>query len=398
MRKKSTYIILLLLTILEWPASSKNSEIAKNYPQIIDISFTPTMPSYTAKYSAGLFSDAGSWIGFTNPAKDNWVNGFCGPFTIENRNWICKSLAEIGVEKNGQILNANEFKRDSVSYFPGELYMSSKCQELKIEQQLFFIDKNHTLLQLNAEQVKWIINSTIWLSNTTLKKVDNSLVIQLEKGELLTVTFPKDFSLEIKDNSYIAKSSSKSNCQYLLISFFSNKEESTLAAKTSAGILKNAAKSIEQSKERWDEYLTKTLRTGVPAEFNRVAVKSVVTLMANWRSAKGDILHEGVIPSNSNAHFNGFWAWDSWKHAAALAHFAPKLAMEQVKAMFDYQTEEGMIPDDVFSDKARNNYKDSKPPLATWAVMEIYKETKDLESKIHVSKIGEIQSLVVHLS
>jgi len=163
MKIKLVYLTLLILTVFELTASSKNNRIAENYPQLIDISFTPTKPTYTEKYSAGLFSDAGSWIGFTNPCADNWVNGFCGPFTIDSRFWISKSIAEIGIEKNGRKLSSNQFSRDSVCYLPGSLYMSGKCEGVKVEQQLFFVDKNHSVLQLNSKHVKWNINSTIWL-------------------------------------------------------------------------------------------------------------------------------------------------------------------------------------------------------------------------------------------
>ena len=378
MRKHTIYLALLILSVFQLSAKTKDKRIAENYPQIIDLSFTPTMPSYTAKYSASLFSDAGSWIGFSSPSADKWVNGFCGPFTIDSRFWVSKSIAEIGVEKNGRKLNADQFKRDSVCYFPGNLYMSSQCEGLKVEQQLFFTDKNNAILQLNSDNVKWNINSTIWLEKATITKEKNSLVVIMATGEVVTVSFPQNFKLEVSDKSYSATSTKSSSNEFVIISFYNNQKEKELASVQPETLLKNAAKVIDQSKERWNGYLSKILRNDVPNTYNRVAVKSVVTLMANWRSAKGDILHEGIIPSNSNAHFNGFWAWDSWKHAVALSHFAPNLAKEQVKAMFDYQTEEGMIPDDVFSDKKRNNYRDSKPPLAVWAVMEIYNQTQDV--------------------
>jgi putative isomerase len=114
----------------------------------------------------------------------------------------------------------------------------------------------------------------------------------------------------------------------------------------------------------------------MPQDYNRIAVKSVVTLLSNWRCAKDDLMHEGVMPSHT--FFMGYWAWDSWKHAFALARFAPELAKNQVRAMFDYQTEDGMIVDVIRTDKSKNNTLDSKPPLAAWAVMEIFKQTKDI--------------------
>ena len=68
-------------------------------------------------------------------------------------------------------------------------------------------------------------------------------------------------------------------------------------------------------------------------------------------------------------YFVGMWAWDSWKHAVALSRIEPQLAKNQVRTMFDYQMEDGMVIDCIYSDKKENNYRDSKPPLAAWAVM-----------------------------
>lgn len=62
------------------------------------------------------------------------------------------------------------------------------------------------------------------------------------------------------------------------------------------------------------------------------------------------LLHDGVVPSHAVGYFMGFWAWDSWKHAAALADFAPELAKNQVRAMFDYQMDNGMIIDCIYTD------------------------------------------------
>ncbi|MEF9931686.1 MAG: glycoside hydrolase, partial [Bacteroidales bacterium] len=45
----------------------------------------------------------------------------------------------------------------------------------------------------------------------------------------------------------------------------------------------------------------------------------------------------------------------------------------------DYQAENGMIPDFVSRFKDRNNWRDTKPPLAAWAVKNIYDATGDKE-------------------
>ena len=112
-------------------------------------------------------------------------------------------------------------------------------------------------------------------------------------------------------------------------------------------------------------------------EYDRIAVKSAVTLISNWRTHREGLLHEGVIPSHAVGYFVGFWAWDSWRFSAALASFAPELAKNNIRAMFDYQLPDGMIIDCIYTNSADNNARDSKPPLVCWAVDEIFTHTQD---------------------
>ena len=370
---KITIITLLLFcSLLELSSINNLTKTVDNFPNIINMAYTP---KDAQSECTGLFADVGSWIGFTNPTLKERVNGFCGPYSINDRQWISKSIAEVGVEINGRPMNANGFISDSTCYFPGFLYMRSKSKGVSVVQQLYFVDKNHALLELTSEKVKWSINSSIWTSGTKLKQDKNSLVIKLIKGEILVVSFSIDFKISINDNSYKAKSVKKSNKTYVLISFYNDEKQMLKCAATAKSILKTPSIYIVQNKARWNEYLTKVLRDDMSQDYNRVAVKSIVTLISNWRSAKGDLLHDGVMPSY--AFFLGCWAWDSWRHAFALARFAPELAENQIRAMFDYQTDDGMIVDVIYTDKSKNNMLDSKPPLAAWAVMEIFKQTKD---------------------
>ncbi len=112
-------------------------------------------------------------------------------------------------------------------------------------------------------------------------------------------------------------------------------------------------------------------------EYDRIAVKSIVTLISNWRTHRGGLLHEGVVPSHAVGYFVGFWAWDSWRFAAALAKFNPELARNNIRAMFDYQLPDGMIIDCIYTNPSENNGRNSKPPLACWAVDEIFTNTND---------------------
>ena len=58
---------------------------------------------------------------------------------------------------------------------------------------------------------------------------------------------------------------------------------------------------FEGSASRWDHYLTKLLENKSSLledlRYKRLAVKCLMTLMANWRSAAHDLLHDGGYPS-----------------------------------------------------------------------------------------------------
>lgn len=86
-----------------------------------------------------------------------------------------------------------------------------------------------------------------------------------------------------------------------------------------------------------------------------LAAKCIQTLINNYRIPHGELKHAGVFPSYHQGYFNGFWAWDSWKHAVALSLFEPEMAKDQVRAMFDFQDNEGMIADAVFADTLLKN-------------------------------------------
>ncbi|WP_018349641.1 MGH1-like glycoside hydrolase domain-containing protein [Longispora albida] len=132
-------------------------------------------------------------------------------------------------------------------------------------------------------------------------------------------------------------------------------------------------------KDRWQGYLDRVL-AGVAAGHRRLAVKCLVTLVTNWRSPAGALRRDGVTPSLSCSVFNGFWAWDSWKHAVGVAVFDPALGASIVESMFDHQREDGMVPDAVFYNRAGENWneRNTKPPLAAWAVWEVYQAGGDL--------------------
>ncbi|NMH66214.1 MGH1-like glycoside hydrolase domain-containing protein [Shewanella salipaludis] len=154
------------------------------------------------------------------------------------------------------------------------------------------------------------------------------------------------------------------------------------------------AKGLQQNRQRWRQRL-QGLSGSEPVAYRALAVKSMLTLVHNWRSPAGAIHHDAVTPSVTYKWFNGVWAWDSWKQVVALSHFDTALAKGNLLAMFDYQfdaddpvrpQDAGGLPDAVFynQDGERGgsggnwNERNGKPPLAAWAVWELYSRTQDL--------------------
>jgi len=114
--------------------------------------------------------------------------------------------------------------------------------------------------------------------------------------------------------------------------------------------------------------------------------------------------HDTVTPSVTARWFSGnlTWPWDTWKQAYAMAHFNPNIAMENIRAVFQYQIQDndalrpydkgflldvvGMNMSDIrgeaegrteFNDAQTWNERNTKPSLASWAVWEVYTALKN---------------------
>lgn len=378
MKYKFTKIILLTavvagLTTAYTPAG-ENIPTGKRYEfnNILDITYTPD----TLTRCGGWFTDAGSWMGFTLPQKDHWVNGFCGPFSLDmnRRQWMAQSAVTVRYADQANVI----FTPDSTCYFPGELYLSASSEEGKIIQRLNFLDASTALLRIHSDAGKELsLTASQWGKEIQVQTDQNTVIARHPSGEIVALTFTPDVSVKGTDNNYQAKINGSEHDTYVAISFYTGEKELSAGLQKAQLALSNPQEGLKANKERWEGYLTKILRKDMKPEYDRIAVKAVVTLISNWRTHRGGLLHEGIVPSHAAYYFVGFWAWDTWRFSAALAKFNPKLAKDNIRAMFDYQQPDGMIIDCIYTDPAENNARDSKPPLVSWAVDEIFTHTND---------------------
>lgn len=378
MKHKFTKIILLTAVVAGFTAAcnpaSENIPTGKRYEfnNILDIAYTPD----TLTRCRGWFTDAGSWMGFTLPQKDHWVNGFCGPFSLDmnRRQWMAQSAVTVGYADQANVI----FTPDSTCYFPGELYLSASSEEGKIIQRLNFLDASTALLRIHSDAGKELsLTASQWGKEIQVQTDQNTVIARHPSGEIVALTFTPDVSVKGTDNNYQAKINGSEHDTYIAISFYTGEKELSAGLQKAQLALSNPQEGLKANKERWEGYLTKILRKDMKPEYDRIAVKAVVTLISNWRTHRGGLLHEGIVPSHAAYYFVGFWAWDTWRFSAALAKFDPELAKDNIRAMFDYQQPDGMIIDCIYTDPAENNARDSKPPLVSWTVDEIFTHTND---------------------
>lgn len=378
MKHKFTKITLLTAVVAGFTAAcnpaSENIPTGKRYEfnNILDIAYTPD----TLTRCRGWFTDAGSWMGFTLPQKDHWVNGFCGPFSLDmnRRQWMAQSAVTVGYADQANVI----FTPDSTCYFPGELYLSASSEEGKIIQRLNFLDASTALLRIHSDAGKELsLTASQWGKEIQVQTDQNTVIARHPSGEIVALTFTPDVSVKGTDNNYQAKINGSEHDTYVAISFYTGEKELSAGLQKAQLALSNPQEGLKANKERWEGYLTKILRKDMKPEYDRIAVKAVVTLLSNWRTHRGGLLHEGIVPSHAAYYFVGFWAWDTWRFSAALAKFDPELAKDNIRAMFDYQQPDGMIIDCIYTDPAENNARDSKPPLVSWAVDEIFTHTND---------------------
>ena len=378
MKHKFTKIILLTAVVAGFTAAcnpaSENIPTGKRYEfnNILDIAYTPD----TLTRCRGWFTDAGSWMGFTLPQKDHWVNGFCGPFSLDmnRRQWMAQSAVTVGYADQANVI----FTPDSTCYFPGELYLSASSEEGKIIQRLNFLDASTALLRIHSDAGKELsLTASQWGKEIQVQTDQNTVIARHPSGEIVALTFTPDVSVKGTDNNYQAKINGSEHDTYVAISFYTGEKELSAGLQKAQLALSNPQEGLKANKERWEGYLTKILRKDMKPEYDRIAVKAVVTLISNWRTHRGGLLHEGIVPSHAAYYFVGFWAWDTWRFSAALVKFDPELAKDNIRAMFDYQQPDGMIIDCIYTDPAENNARDSKPPLVSWAVDEIFTHTND---------------------
>ncbi|MDK0627335.1 trehalase family glycosidase [Clostridium perfringens] len=428
--------------------SVKNNSV-NDFRNVLNVQGNPQVnlnDSYSTNVS-NPFSDMGSWHAYYLPEKGatNLYGGFAGPLIVGEEYPINLSdtISKI-VIKNGDTNEAYDLSKAQnimFDFYPGKLVQTYELNDFNLKLELIFAtnrsalikteieNKKNTDLNLNLEWSGNIFNKspyTISVNDNGEKNYDLGQTLEATKNGVqvnfsnirstwsffstdqtkFNVEYDGNTSTYINGNSYVTKLDNIVNIKpqntfktFSTQSYTFTTEEFNNEQVKINDLLENGDTYFNDNTNRWQNYLNKafsnTEKDSDP-HYKDAAIKSIITLTTNWRSAAGAIKHDGIVPSLSYKWFVGMWAWDSWKQAVATANFDGELAKNNIRALFDYQIkgddsvrpyDKGTIIDAIFYNKDEQrggeggnwNERNSKPPLAAWAVWNVYKETNDIE-------------------
>ena len=161
---------------------------------------SPTLPTPCTAATVGSTMLARGWA--SRCPNQQWVNGFCGPFSLHTfrRQWMAQSAAVVSFAKDTQEI----FVPDSTCYYPGELYMSAHSTHGSITQRLNFTSASTALLRIEATAEDLLLSGSQWGKDITVSVEQNSVIARHPSGETVTVTFTPNVELAKTDNNYTA--------------------------------------------------------------------------------------------------------------------------------------------------------------------------------------------------
>ncbi|MCK5028636.1 MAG: hypothetical protein KAR57_03315 [Bacteroidales bacterium] len=342
------------------------------------------------------YSDQGAWFAYGFPDTSSNIIGFTGPFimTQENGIWISPCLSNLVLEneEGKDLLNKESINVNQKSYL-SHLEQSFVNEDIEIKQQLVFYSDEKAIIKteirnVSKDQISFspIVYGNFFKSGFHINNDGQVLNIKSEKSNSngrITLLNEESFIISNSDSTYSIKLDyiylkPHESKEILLMQSFSFHENSNEHLENiDFDLLLN--KRIQEKTKQLNSLTEKLEPEFQIDDYQNLLVKCVQTLQNNWRVPAEGLNYAGCFPSYHYVWFHGFWAWDSWKHAVALTYFNPELAKDQIRAMYDFQTLNGFIPDCVYRDTTieANNYRNTKPPLSAWAVWNIFEQTND---------------------
>lgn len=418
-------------------AEGTAADLRMEYGNVLDVTADPKENLYgyydTNEYNN--FSDMGAWHGYYLADADaaQLQGGFAGPVIIAEEYPVNLSGAFSRLEiadAEGNIYSYDNAEGTG-TYYPGMLVQTYEFDDLTVDLRLIFGSDRTALVRTEITNkteepmeltLRWKgdmysnYGDEYTLMENSLESTEDGVQVNFREvrstwSYLMTdeVKFNVRHDIPVETtaggDTYVttavdpvALDAGAAFTTWSAKSYTFTAEEAEEEKVLAADMLANGETCFQENADRWNGYLATIEKedTQVGKQYKKAAVKAIETMMTNYKSAAGDLLHGGVVPSMSYMWFIGLWAWDSWKQVVGMAKYNPDAAIENVRSIFDYQIQEddevrpqdaGAIIDCIFYNKGPErggdggnwNERNSKPPLAAWAVYNAYIESGDTE-------------------
>ncbi|MFD6178580.1 MULTISPECIES: MGH1-like glycoside hydrolase domain-containing protein [unclassified Isoptericola] len=396
-----------------------NVKRAVSYPDVIDRTGTPAKADMGGVNLLSPLFDAGSYhaYGLPAPGDVDTYGGFTGPlaYAQESPWYLSKALTRLQLRdaKTGAEL---ALPAPTTHSYPGRISQTYEVDGVTLTLDLRFVSQQTALVTAEVSSAKRRALEVSWTGDLMRPETeprksapslraskngvevrfeatkaapyfyDGTEALQVRHADPTTTVVDGDSYVTTRDEPLVATREAQRLAWTETYTFTEDERLEATVAATEA--LRRPDTAIRATERRWDGYVKNAVE-GVAPEYRRVAVKSVETLVNNWRGPAGQFEHSGMVPStNHKIYSGGYWPWDMFKQAVGTTIFSPELARDIVLAEFENQFTEGpdagMIPDVVgFRTKEQGtahwNARNTKPPLAAWAAWEVYASDPDQE-------------------
>ncbi|MGH3240481.1 MAG: MGH1-like glycoside hydrolase domain-containing protein [Spirillospora sp.] len=398
------------------------------YADVLDLHGVPAGALPAEINEINVFADRGAWHAYAlpKPGDTGAYGGFSGPLYIAQEYpwWLSEAFSRIRLRADGRDIDLGAARAPRFTSLPGMLRQTYELPGLRLTLELRFASGRTALVSARVTntgdrprtlEVGWTgsllrPDTEPMKSAPSLHATERGVAVGFAKvrevwdyltdgTERFEVAHDRAVRTTVTGDSYrtdlarpLTMAPRASSDLTWTETYTFTAAERGREAPVVRELLRRPGPAIQSTDARWRRYVADVTR-GVPPSRRRLAVKALETLVTNWRGPAGRLGHDGITPSISYKWFTGgLWAWDTWKQAVGVAGFDPALAESQVRSMFDHQVtadsptrpqDAGMIPDVVFyNDPARGggnwNERNSKPPLAAWAVWEVYRRSGDV--------------------
>lgn len=391
-RRQVVGVVIVTTSILVSPlaVASEPSVAPRDFADVFDRTAAPESPFD----GAAPFVDAGAWHGFALPNDDRphaW-GGFIGPRWIGFGEWVAEQLVGIEVTRDDVVLDLALADTSHRIAYPGALEQVYIVDDIELRLTVRFVSGFTALVRASLRNLgsspRRLATSWhgAWFDGVVDEAVANPDGLVLRSGgRALWLHASRDASLQVGETSYrweraaVVVGRGEAIDRWLAVSSSLDAREANLAEVAGREALVRPLEHFAATERRWQSYFDRTMRARdwTATDERIIVVKALETLVTNWRRASGHLTHAGLFPSYAVDYFNGFWAWDSWKHAVALVHLEPEVAKDQIRVMFAHQRHDGMVPDVIYLDAREDNWRDTKPPLAAWSVLQVVLATGD---------------------